>query len=79
MARSLERLWPGVVETKRKFKRPQHSVKNAWKQFDTPLKLKADIDKAALAPNEYGLALTAVKKVKSSYLKQLLSESSQQE
>lgn len=36
MARSLERQWPGVVETRRRFQRPQHVVKDAWKRFDTP-------------------------------------------
>jgi hypothetical protein len=37
MARSLERLWPGVVSTKRRFGRPQHHIKNAWGKFDTVL------------------------------------------
>lgn len=37
MARTLERYWPGVVETKRRFGRPQHVVANAWKNFDNPL------------------------------------------
>ncbi len=57
MARALERLWPGVVETKRRFHRPQHMVKADWKKFDTPLRLKPGIDLAALPPNDYGLKL----------------------
>lgn len=62
MARSLERVWPGVVETKRRFHRPQHVVKNSWKYFDTPLKLKPGLDLASLAQqsNEYGMSLTQV-------------------
>jgi len=48
MARSLERLWPGVVSTVRKFQRPQHVVRNAWGKFDTPLKLKPGLDRASL-------------------------------
>jgi hypothetical protein len=40
MARSLERMWPGVVTTRRRWGRAQHSIKNAWKHFTTPLKLK---------------------------------------
>lgn len=40
MSRSLERVWPGVVTTKRRFNRPQHSVAYEWKKFDTPLKKK---------------------------------------
>jgi hypothetical protein len=74
MAKALERLWPGVVETKRRFKRPQHVVKDSWKRFDTPLKLKPGIDLAAIPPNDYGLKLVAVKEVKSERLKRLLEE-----
>lgn len=76
MARSLERLWPGVVETKRRFKRPQHVVKDAWRRFDTPLKLKPGIDLASLpAVNEYGMELVQVKpEVKSAELRKLLDE-----
>lgn len=37
MSRSLERVWPRVVETKRKFKRPQHHIKFTWGKFDTQL------------------------------------------
>lgn len=44
MARSLERAWPYVVETKRKFKRPQHHIKKSWRQFDTPLIRRKDLD-----------------------------------
>lgn len=74
MARSLERLWPGVVETKRRFQRPQHVVKDSWKRFDTPLKLKPGIDLAAISPNDYGLKLKQVRPVKSERLKALLAE-----
>ena len=37
MARSLERMWPGVVSINRRFGRPQHVVKNSWRNFDTSL------------------------------------------
>lgn len=75
MARALERLWPGVVETKRRFQRPQHHVKDGWKRFDTPMKLKPGIDLAAIPPNDYGLKLKAVKEVQSERLQQLLDAS----
>lgn len=39
MARSLERVWPGIVQTRRRFKRPQHVVN--WRIFTTPLRRKA--------------------------------------
>jgi hypothetical protein len=60
MARSLERQWPGVVETKRRFGRPQHVVNNSWKKFDTPLIRKADAV-IPTEPNEYEMVLKRVK------------------
>lgn len=76
MARSLERMWPGVVETKRRFQRPQHVIKDSWKRFDTPLRLKPGIDLAALpAINEYGMELVQVKdEVKSPRLRSFLED-----
>jgi hypothetical protein len=75
MARSLERMWPGVVETKRRFKRPQHKIKDEWGRFDTPLKLKPGIDLASLPKvDEYGMELKQVKPIKSQALKQLYQE-----
>jgi hypothetical protein len=79
MARSLERLWPGVVETRRRFHRAQHVVKDSWKRFDTPLELKEGIDLEELAkqPNEYGMRLTEVSPgaAKHPKLRRMLSES----
>lgn len=75
MARSLERVWPGVVETDRRFKRPQHVVKDAWRRFDTPLKLKPGINLDDLpAVNEYGMKLTQVKEIKSDDLRRLVQD-----
>lgn len=60
MARSLERIWPGVVSIKRRFQRPQHVVD--WKRFDTPLRLKPDVNLAALPRiDDYGLHLTCTR------------------
>lgn len=56
MARSLERACPGVVETKRRFRRPQHVVN--WRKFTTKLIRKPEFqDLSKLAPNEYGMEL----------------------
>jgi hypothetical protein len=77
MARSLERMWPGVVTTQRRFKRPQHVIKDSWRYFDTPLKLKPGIDLEAMTPNEYGMKLQAVKPVKSPELQRMLAEAQQ--
>lgn len=76
MARALERAWPGVVETKRRFNRPQHVVKNAWRSFDTPLKRRTDIDWDALAltKNEYGFELEQLKETKNVTLQRLIAE-----
>ena len=60
MARALERRWPGVVKTTRRFNRPQHSVN--WANFDNKLIRRTDIDFDKLpAIDEYGLNLTQVK------------------
>ncbi len=37
MAKELERNWPGIVTTRVRFGRPQHVVKNSWRDFKTPL------------------------------------------
>ncbi len=73
MARSLERVWPGVVDTRRRFQRPQHVVKDSWKKFDTPL-IPADNPPP---PRDYGFKLTAVNEVQSPRLRALLDEENQ--
>jgi hypothetical protein len=73
MARSLERLWPRVVETKRRFRRPQHVVKYEYRRFDTPLKLKPGIELDKIEPSKHNIGLVKVKdKVKSKELRKLL-------
>jgi hypothetical protein len=42
MAKALERRWPGVVTINRRYNRPQHIVN--WKQFNTPLQRREDLD-----------------------------------
>ena len=74
MARSLERVWPYVVGVDRRYKRPQHVVNNAWRRFDTLLKLREGLDLSDIKPNNYGLTLKAVKEVKSERLKALHAE-----
>ena len=75
MARSLERVWPGVVYVDRRFNRPQHVVKDSWKKFDTLLIRRKDIDWDTLESNNYGLKLKQVaEKVKSKELQKLLEE-----
>ena len=53
MARTLERMWPGVVETRRKFGRPQHAIAYNWKRFDQPL---IPVDNPEPIP-DYGLKI----------------------
>jgi len=74
MSRSLERMWPNVVTTGRRFNRPQHIIRDAWRKFDTPLIRRKDIDFDNLKPNEYGMKLKTIRPVKSKRLKQLVGE-----
>lgn len=74
MARSLERVWPGVVTTERRYGRPQHVIKDRWYRFDTPLVPKPDVE-IPDEPNEYGLELRAVREPKSAEIRRLLDES----
>jgi hypothetical protein len=56
MARALERRWPHVVRVDRRFGRPQHVIN--WKKFDTPLRLRSDVNLADLERvDEYGIDL----------------------
>ena len=63
MARSLERVWGGVVETRRRFQRPQHHIKNQWTKFDTPLIRRTDIDWDNFQQNEFGMKLKQQKEI----------------
>jgi hypothetical protein len=61
MARALERQWPHVVETYRRYGRAQHRIKGSWRHFNTPLIRRTDIDWANLPTvDEYGMQLEVV-------------------
>jgi hypothetical protein len=79
MARSLERMWRGVVMTRRRFQRPQHVIKYAWQKFDTPLQRRTDLDWTQLeGSNEFGMQLTQVTPtIKSTAIQQVLQHFSQ--
>lgn len=73
MARSLERVWPGVVRVGRRFKRPQHVVAYQWTHFDTPLRPKPGFDPSKLPPSdEHGMRLTKLSEVEADGLRALL-------
>lgn len=75
MARALERQWPYVVTTKRRFQRPQHVIHDQWKKFDTPLIRRKDIDWDAIENQNWDLNLVQVEEnVKSERLRQMLAE-----
>jgi hypothetical protein len=58
MAKTLERMWPHIVTVDRRWGRPQHVVRDNWKQFDTQLIPKADFDITALPDvDEFGMKL----------------------
>jgi hypothetical protein len=74
MARELERVWPGVVTTERKFGRPQHKVNKNWAMFNTKLIRRKDIDWDAIeagGPNEFGMKLRQVAEIKSKDMREL--------
>jgi TET-Associated Glycosyltransferase len=57
-ARMLERQWPRVVTTDRRWGHPQHVVKGAWRGFRQPLIRRSDLDWDSLPPvDEYGMNL----------------------
>lgn len=68
MSRELERVWPGVATTSRRFKRPQHRIAGNWRGFDTPLQLDPD----APPPQPVAFKLKAVDDVQSPKLRALL-------
>ncbi len=71
MAHVLRRAWPGIVDVRWRFGRPQHVIN--WKKFDTPLRRRPDLDLDALPDaDEYGMRLRAVTDVKSAALRELL-------
>ena len=75
MAHSLEVAWPGVVETKRRFQRPQHVIKNAWRHFDTQLIRRTDIDWEKIGKtNEYGMKLVKKQEIKSKSVNKLYND-----
>jgi hypothetical protein len=75
MARQLERAWPGVVHVTRRFGRPQHVIKAAWRKFDTPLVLRDDVKLDELpATDEYGLEVVETREVKSERLRVVRDE-----
>jgi hypothetical protein len=73
MARSLERVWPHVVSVGRRFRRPQHIVRGAWRGFDTPLRLKPGVDPNP-PPNEYGMRAIVSGKIKSATVRKMVRD-----
>lgn len=73
MVRALERRWPGVVTVGRRFGHPQHFIKDNWRRFDTPLKLKEEIDLSSMKEiDEHGQYLSTLLPPKSERLKKLV-------
>ncbi len=68
MARSLERQWPGVVDVRRRYGRPQHVVHDQWRKFSTKLILKTGVDLSKLPANEHGFRLRELKPIRSTAL-----------
>lgn len=72
MARDLERMWPGVVRTDRRFGRPQHVVAHQWTRFKTALRPKKN---AKPGHGEYGMELAQeAPKIRSATIRRLVRE-----
>lgn len=71
MARSLERLWPGVVKVDRRYGRPQHVIN--WRKFDTALIRDPDVEIPTEA-DEYGMQLTVRQEVKSPRIRAIVDQ-----
>jgi len=75
MARMLERQWPHVVTTDRRYDRPQHVVSHNWRRFDTPLIRRDDIDWDAIEQRKPKVRLTQVAdEIKSERLRNMLED-----
>lgn len=75
MARMLERQWPYVVTTDRRYDRPQHVVSHNWRRFDTPLIRRDDIDWDAIEQRKPKVRLTQVAdEIKSERLRNMLED-----
>jgi hypothetical protein len=70
MARALERIWPNVVTTGRRFDRPQHVVKHQWRRFDNTPILKPQSEWPE--PIDYGVRLQQINAVKTPSLQRLV-------
>lgn len=80
MARELERRWPHIVSTDRRFQRPQHIVRGAWRKFDTPLIRRKDINWNSLEKvNDYGMVAKKQKEeIESPFIQEIYDETSQE-
>jgi hypothetical protein len=74
MARSLEAVWPQWVTVKQRFGRPQHVIKNSWRDFTHPLIRRKDIDWNAIAEKKWDIKLKAIKEVKSASLRDYMRD-----
>lgn len=72
MASSLASKWPGVVDVKRRFQRPQHVIRSSWRKFDIPLILKDDIHLEDFQKiDEYGMHVRKLKEPQHGKIKKI--------
>jgi hypothetical protein len=78
MARTLEEMWPEYVSTKWRFGRPQHVIKNNWRDFKQPLIRRTDIDWSTIENKTYEIRLQMLQEPKSQVLKDFYSMMNEQ-
>ena len=74
MAKDLERQWPYVVKTVRKFNRPQHEIIRKSRQFDQQLIRRKDIDWDKIKEEKINLKIKQINEVKNDYLKKAVED-----
>ena len=74
MAKDLERQWPYVVKTVRKFNRPQHEIIRKSRQFNQQLIRRKDIDWDKIKEEKINLKIKQINEVKNDYLKKAVED-----
>jgi len=74
MARDLERVWPYVVRTTRKFNRPQHEIIRKSQQFDQQLIRRKDIDWDNIEKEKTELKIKQHDEIKNEHLKRAVDK-----
>jgi hypothetical protein len=74
MAKTLEEIWPQYVDTKIRFGRPQHVIKQNWGMFKQQLKRRTDIDWNKIEKKKYDIKLKKIAPIKNKKLQKFYKD-----